>query len=230
MMTRFLLYISCIAMLLSVPISTFAREMAPLLAMPENAVLEPLASHLKINGVDMRAVQFHVGADEEKLRSYFVESCAKLGGSYTENQLHNEHIQGCITPPYSLTTQWHMEGDSAYGTLSSLRLDQKVERDPLPHDLPLPANAEILQDIETRDGDIRGRVLHVYVDAPMAKIRNTLEKRLQAQQWQTTSVARGNAAVISMSKDNRHLDIVIGKDESGKSRLVVVLDQRLERP
>ena len=135
----------CVAFFLTGPAIAVATDNAPLLPAPENAVMEPLSSHLKINGVDMRAVQFHVGAEEERLRSYFVEACAKLGGSYTENQLRNEHIQGCITPPYSLTSQWHIEGDSAYGTLTSLRMNQKTERDALPDDLPLPTNAQVLQ-------------------------------------------------------------------------------------
>ena len=216
----------CILAILSIPTLAVADEKGPLLPPPDNAITEPLASHLRINGLDMRAVQFHVGAEEERLRSYFVEACAKLGGSYTENQLRNEHVQGCITPPYSLTTQWHMEGDSAYGTLSSLRMDQEMERDPLPADLPLPSNASVLQDVETNDAGIHGRVLHVRADSPAGTLRSTLKNALMVQQWQPAPAMRNNPSVISMNKGNRHLDIVIGEHGTDNSRLVVVLDQR----
>ena len=215
-----LLFLSC-------PTLVNAAEDPPFLPAPEEAVTEPLAGHLKINGVEMRAVQFHVGAEEERLRAFFVEGCAKLGGSYTENQLRNDHIQGCIKPPYSMTTQWHMEGDSAYGTLTSLRLDQKAQRDPLPSDVPLPGNAQVLQDVESTDGSIHGRVLHIRVDSPAAAVRSSLEKVLLARQWHPSPAMQGNkGSVISMNKGNRRLDIVIGEDSAGKSRLVLVLDQR----
>ncbi len=216
----------CVAMILASPTVAFAADNAPLLPAPENAIMEPLASHLKINGVDMRAVQFHVGAEEERLRAHFVESCAKLSGSYTENQLRNEHIQGCITPPYSLTSQWHMEGDVAYGTLTSLRMDQKIEHDTLPGDLPLPANAQVLQDVESSDGGIRGRVLHVHVDAPATIVHASLDRALLTQRWQPLSTVHNSGSVISMQKGRRRLDIVIGEDGTGKSRLIIVLDQR----
>ncbi|MBN6740190.1 hypothetical protein JKG47_06525 [Acidithiobacillus sp. MC6.1] len=215
-----------VAFFLTGPAIAVAADNAPLLPAPENAVMEPLSSHLKVNGVDMRAVQFHVGAEEERLRSYFVEACAKLGGSYTENLLRNEHIQSCIIPPYSLTSQWHMEGDSAYGTLTSLRIDQKIERNALPEDLPLPTNAQVLQDVESSDAGIRGRVLHMRVDTPAAILRASLDKALLAQQWQPAPAMRNNGSVISMNKGNRRLDVVIGEDGTGKSRLVIVLDQR----
>jgi len=37
---------------------------------------------------------------------------------------------------------------------------------------------------------------------------------------------RNNGSVIAMNKGNRRLDVVIGEDGTGKSRLVIVLDQR----
>ena len=217
----------CALLLLVCSIPSQAAEDQPLLSVPENAVTEPLASHLKINGVEMRAVQFHVGAEEERLRAFFVEGCAKLGGSYTENQLRDDRIQGCIKAPYSMTSQWHMDGDSAYGTLTSLRLDQKAQRDSLPSDLPLPGNAQVLQDVESTDGPIHGRVLHIRVDSPAAAVRSSLEKALLARRWHPSPAIQGNkGSVISMNKGNRRLDIVIGEDSAGKSRLVLVLDQR----
>ncbi|MBE7567945.1 hypothetical protein HF670_11330 [Acidithiobacillus thiooxidans] len=204
----------------------WAGENPLLLPTPENTVTEPLAGRLKINGVDIHATQFHVNAEEERLRSHFVEACAQLRGSYTENNLRGEHIQGCITPPYSLTSQWHMEGNTAYGTLSSLRMDQRTERDPLPDDLPLPANAEILQDIDSHDHGIHGRVLHIHVNIPASDLRTLLEKALLARQWRGSPAMQGQTSVISMNKDNRHLDMVIGADGVGESRVIVVLDQR----
>ncbi len=203
-----------------------ADDHFPILPAPENAVVEPLASHLKINGVDMRAVQFHVDAEEERLRAHFVEACAQLGGSYTENQLRDEHIQGCITPPYSLTSQWHMEGNNAYGTLSSLRMDQKTGRDPLPDDLPLPAGIQVLQDVESHDHGIQGRVLHIHAEMPASALRTQMESALQARQWRAEPTMHGHSSVISMNKDHRHLDMVIGENGDGKSRMVIVLDQR----
>ncbi len=217
----------CALLLLVCSIPSQAADEQPLLSVPENAITEPLAGHLKINGVEMRAVQFHVGAEEERLRAFFVEGCAKLGGSYTENQLRDDRIQGCIKAPYSMTSQWHMEGDSAYGTLTSLRLDQKAQRDPLPSDVPLSDNAQVLQDVESTDGPIHGRVLRIRVDSPAAAVRSSLEKALLARQWHPSPAMQGNkGSVISMNKGNRRLDIVIGEDGADKSRLVLVLDQR----
>ena len=47
-----------IVAILSAPTLAVADEKGPLLPPPDNAVTEPLASHLRINGLDMRAVIF----------------------------------------------------------------------------------------------------------------------------------------------------------------------------
>jgi len=81
--------------------------------------------------------------------------------------------------------------------------------------------------VESTDGTIHGRVLHIRVDSPAAAVHSSLEKVLLARQWHPSPAMQGSkGSVISMNKGNRRLDIVVGEDSVGKSRLVLVLDQR----
>ncbi len=197
----------------------------PLLPLPADAHSAPLAQRLKVNGVTLRALQFHMTASEVAATQLFQKGCRDLGGMPTDNRLREGHVQGCVRPPYSMTAQWHQEGQKIFGTISTLRLDEKPQRSPLPEDMSLPPLTTLEEDMESEDGPVHGRVLRLSSTLGPQSIRNYFVGHLEAQGWRALLPTRPEGPALSFDKGRAHLDMVIGRAGVG-SQMVLVWDYR----
>ena len=196
----------------------------PFWPMPDGLQVTPIADEMRLNGVPIRIGLVSGTIDQRRFREEMERSCHREHGRFQEQGLGLKQLWSCIHEPLSQTAQWRREGDRIVGEISTLRMDAKPRQSALP--TPLPDGAELVSDLESRDGDLRGRVLMVDSLLSVPQLRTALLREAQARGWKLTAPLSDNLGRLSLRKPKESLDIAFPAGSSGGSRAVIVWQNR----
>jgi len=213
-----------LGLLVVVPQALWAADL-PLWSVPAGFVLTPIADEARLNGQPIRMALLSGVMDPRSFQQAMERQCNSEHGDFHQAMLGSKTLWSCLHGDrYSQTLQWRQEGNRIVGELSTLRLDGgKQEPHPLPLLLP---EAQILSDLETRDGSQQGRVVLAQSRLSIPQLRAVLLREAHAQGWRLEVSLSAQLRRLSLRKSRQALDIALDPLPLGGSRAVLVWQDR----
>lgn len=140
-------------MLLALCASAYAWPTVPL---PPDSRGELVSSHMKYNGLDMRASKFSVPATVEEVVAFYA---AKWPGRHVVDELDGKTIVGHADGAHYVTVELTGSGGGTDGTIGIMRLPRDGEAPELGKGFYVPAGTEVLSDIVHLDTPNETRTL-----------------------------------------------------------------------
>lgn len=214
----------CILLLFLVVGAKASADELPLWPLPDGFSSRPVAERMWFNGVPMRVVLIGGVSREDDFQRDMDRICRREGGRFQQMSLGGKELWSCIRAPYSQTVQWHRQGGRIVGESSVLRLDSRGKV-PAPI-LPLPGQTQVLSDLETQDGSLRGRVELLQSGLSLAQIRSFFLRKATADKWRVQGVLSEKMSRMSLQKGRESLDLAFSSQALGGSRAVLVWQRR----
>ncbi|WP_414040862.1 hypothetical protein ACJU26_01830 [Acidithiobacillus sp. M4-SHS-6] len=216
-LARFLPLLSCAAG------PAWAADL-PLWPLPDGFSSRPVAERMWLNGVPLRVVFIGGVSREEDFQREMDRSCRQEGGRFRQISLGRKHLWSCMDGPYSQTVRWHLEGGRIMGESSVLNLNAKAKT-PAPI-LALPGQTQVLSELETQDGSLRGRVEALQSSLSPAQIRSFFLREATADDWRLQGALSEKMTRLALEKGRESLDLAFSARPMGGSQTVLIWQKR----
>ncbi len=163
-------------------------------------------------------------ADTRLFEKEMRRSCEGERGRFMEGRLGRKFLWSCMREPYSQTLQWEEKNGLLEGEMSTSRIDEKPRPSPLP--IQLPEGSNVVSDVESRDGRLRGRVLLVDSNQSPLQLRSALLRIAQASGWKPIELLSRQTQRLSLRKKGESLDVAFPGGKTGVGRFVLVWQNR----
>lgn len=199
---------------------TLRAEELPLWPLPEGFRTASIGDDLRLNGVPVRVALFSGIANERDFRRDMERECRQRRGVFQALPDGLRQLWSCVREPYSQTLRWQARGGRIEGELSTIRLNASVKKSPLP--VALPQDAQVISDLESRDGSTRGRVILVESRLSVPQLRADLLRNAASQGWKTVGDLSDQRERLSLRKPGASLDLAFPSDHPKDTMVVLV--------
>ena len=199
-------------------------EELPLWPLPEGFRTASIGDDLRLNGVPVRVALFSGIASERDFRRDMERECRQRRGVFQALPDGFRRLWSCVREPYSQTLRWQSKSGRIEGELSTMRLDASVKESPLP--IALPQDAQVISDLESRDGSTRGRVILMESRLSVPQLRAELLRNAASQGWKPVGDLSEQRERLSLRKPGASLDLAFPSDHSRGTKVVLVWQNR----
>lgn len=142
--------------LLLMLLSTLGYADWPSLSFPDGAKVEGIGENVRLNGVPMRMYRVLSDEDVATILSFYRDA---LGPDHAEASVHQVSILSQVQGEYFISVRVKQAGPKVTETLLAISHDDGRQQTGLPLGFTLPANSEMLSDMESTDNGKHARQL-----------------------------------------------------------------------
>ena len=190
----------------------------PVLPNPTNAKIEAIGEQVRLNGVPMRMLRILSAQSADSMLAFYKKA---MGTRHAQAEFYGTHILSQERGDYFITVRISKLSPTLTETLLSIsdgRASQRAQN--LPLGFALPADSELLSDMESVDAGKNARQL-VFTNGHSIQTNADFMAKAMAGKGYTLqpklSVSNAKNRILMFDGDNREARLVVTQDEEGSN-------------